>query len=48
MKYGNPTAENMARELYDVSSRLFLVKPVRVVRVRIWETPSCYADYTDV
>lgn len=44
MRHGNPTAENIAVELYHVASGL-LPKPLRVVRVRIWETPNCHADY---
>ncbi len=40
----NPTAENMARELWQVAIDL-LASNLQVVRVRIWETPSCYADF---
>lgn len=44
-EYGNPTAENISRELYDVSTRLLAAHPVQVVAVQIWETPNCYARY---
>lgn len=37
----NPTAENIAAELLRVAQSLLSVK---VVRVRIWETPNCYAE----
>lgn len=38
----NPTAENIAAELLQVAKAL--LDPVRVVRVRIWETPNCFAE----
>ncbi len=41
---GNPTAENMARELWQVATNL-LASNLQVIRVRIYETPSCYADF---
>lgn len=44
MRNGNPTAENMAKELFQEVSKL-LPKPIKVTHVRIWETPNCYADY---
>lgn len=44
MTLGNPTAENIAQELHHQTSR-FLPPPLKVVRIRFWETPSCYADY---
>lgn len=39
---GNPTAENIATELMRVASPM--LAPIRVVRVRIWETPNCFAE----
>lgn len=44
MKSGNPTAERMAEELYHVTATL-LPTPLQVVQVRLWETPSSFADY---
>jgi 6-pyruvoyltetrahydropterin/6-carboxytetrahydropterin synthase len=41
----NPTAENIARDLFEVSTRLFDKYQVRVVCVRVYETPNCWADY---
>lgn len=49
-----PTAENLARLvgvvagalLEDWSSEDAARLPLRVVRVRCWETPNCYADWT--
>lgn len=40
----NPTAENLARVLFDVALQT-LPAPLRIVNVRFWETPDCYADY---
>ena len=40
----NPTAENIARELFKMAV-LLLPSHLQVVQVRIWETPNCYADY---
>jgi len=37
----NPTAENIARLIFDEASRLKLP----VVSVRVWETPDAYAEY---
>ena len=38
----NPTAENIARLIYDVAVQ----EGFRVVEVRLWETPRCFATYT--
>ena len=42
----NPTAENIARILFEESSRLLNEHSLRVVNVRLWETPNCFADYS--
>lgn len=42
----NPTAENMARCLYVVARNL-LPRALKVIRVRLWETPNCSAEYPD-
>jgi 6-pyruvoyltetrahydropterin/6-carboxytetrahydropterin synthase len=42
----NPTAENLAAALLEQSARLLRADGVDVVRVRLWETPTCYADVT--
>lgn len=39
-----PTAENMARLLLGVARRLLADHELSVIRVRVWETPNCYAD----
>lgn len=39
---GNPTAENIATELLLVARRL--LAPIRVVKIRLWETPNCWVD----
>ena len=42
---GNPTAENMAKELFVKSNGLLSDHPVQVTHVRLYETPNCWADY---
>lgn len=49
---GEPTAENIARELYAVAQQLMARAPaekvspeVKVEMVRVWETPNCQAEY---
>jgi len=41
---GEPTAENMARFLVSLAQGLIGRAGLRVVKVRVWETPNCYAD----
>ena len=43
---GAPTAENIARELASVATRLLAPFGVRVTRVTVWETPNCYATWS--
>jgi 6-pyruvoyltetrahydropterin/6-carboxytetrahydropterin synthase len=38
----NPTAENIARLIYDYAS----AQGFPVVEVKLWETENCYATYT--
>lgn len=39
----NPTAENIARLIFKQSKLL----DVPIVEVRLWETPRCFATYTE-
>lgn len=39
-----PTAENIAARLLEVASGLLEQTGVRVTRVRVYETPNCYAE----
>jgi 6-pyruvoyltetrahydropterin/6-carboxytetrahydropterin synthase len=39
----NPTAENMVVELYEKTH--LLLPEVRIIQVRLWETPNCHADF---
>ena len=39
----NPTAENIAKLIYDFAAG----QGFPVVEVRLWETDSCYATYTE-
>ena len=39
----NPTAENLARLIYDQARQLGL----NVAEIRLWETPSSYATYRE-
>lgn len=40
----NPTAENMARYLLQVVCPQLFGAELCCARVRVWETPNCYAD----
>lgn len=41
----NPTAENMAEYLMNtVCPQLFAGMPIRCTRIRLYETPNCYAE----
>ena len=40
-----PTAENVAAELAGHAQRLLADTGVRVVRVRVWETPNGSAEW---
>lgn len=42
---GEPTAERIAIELGRVASELLAPRGIAVTRVRIWETPSCFAEW---
>jgi 6-pyruvoyltetrahydropterin/6-carboxytetrahydropterin synthase len=39
----NPTAENIAREIYTTTQKL----GYPIVEARLWETPKCYATYRE-
>lgn len=41
----NPTAENIAKVLFENAARLLKHLPIKVVHCRVYETPNCYADY---
>ena len=40
---GNPTAENIAKLIYDHA----IEKGFPVIEVRLWETPRCFATYRE-
>ena len=44
MKFGEPSAENMARDLLEVANALLAPKGVNVHKIRLYETPSCFVD----
>lgn len=44
-KNTNPTAENIAKVLFENAARLLKHLPIKVIHCRIYETPNCYADY---
>lgn len=46
MEYGNPTAENMARELGKIADELLKEHYVRVRLVTVHETENCKATYS--
>lgn len=39
----NPTAENIAKVIFDVTKR----SGFPVIEVKLWETPHCFATYRD-
>ena len=41
----NPTAENLARFLFNKAQELLDGYGIKVVHVRLFETPNCWADY---
>lgn len=41
----NPTAENMVKYLFAKSQQLLQDYPIKVVKIRLYETPNCWADY---
>lgn len=41
----NPTAENMSRVLFEISDELLRPYDIKVVAVRLFETPNCWADF---
>lgn len=43
---GNPTAENIAKELMVVATRLLAEYGIRVTRIVVHETQNCYATET--
>jgi 6-pyruvoyltetrahydropterin/6-carboxytetrahydropterin synthase len=43
----NPTAENMAKVLFQVVHDLMNPRGIDAVRVVLYETPNCYAEYPD-
>ena len=47
MPTGNPTAENMAQVLFQEASKLLEGTGIKVVHVRLYETPNCAADYEE-
>lgn len=48
-KYMNPSAENIAREMYFTLHALFTKNNIegyeRIHNIRLYETPNCYVDY---
>ena len=48
MKFGNPTAENIACELFHKATELLTGTGITVLRVKVQETPNCWAEYTGV
>jgi 6-pyruvoyltetrahydropterin/6-carboxytetrahydropterin synthase len=47
ISHGNPTAEIMARVLYNEAHGILAPYELRVEKVRLYETPNCYAEYME-
>ncbi len=41
----NPTAENLAEELFRLGTEMLWPLGIAIERVRVYETPNCWADY---
>jgi 6-pyruvoyltetrahydropterin/6-carboxytetrahydropterin synthase len=41
----NPTAENLARLIYDKAVELLPFNELKVMSVRVYETPNCWSDF---
>lgn len=44
---GRPTAENMSRHFYKTLEGLFEGGLVEIVEVKVWETPTSFATYSE-
>jgi 6-pyruvoyltetrahydropterin/6-carboxytetrahydropterin synthase len=42
----NPTTENIARYIFDELSAAVNTDPVKISKVTVWESPTCYASYS--
>lgn len=42
----NPTAEVMAEILFNIACELLIIHGITVERVRLYETPNCWADFS--
>lgn len=47
MTTGNPTAENIACELFHKATELLTGTGITVLRVKVLETPNCWAEYVE-
>lgn len=43
----NPTAENIAKLIFQQGNALLDEYPISVTHVRLYETPNCWADYPE-
>jgi len=42
----NPTTENIARYIFEELSETINTGSIRVTKVTVWESPTCYASYS--
>lgn len=42
----NPTTENISKYLFDELSKVINTESIKVSRVDVWESPTCFASYT--
>lgn len=45
-KLGNPTAENLSKEIFYVATKLLNKTGLKVVRIKLYETINCYVETT--
>ncbi len=42
----NPTTENISKYLFDELSKVINTESIKVSKVEVWESPTCFASYT--
>ena len=43
----NPTTENIAKYIFDELSRTINTNSIKISKVTVWESPTCYASYEE-
>lgn len=43
--FENPTAEVIVREMFSTLDEIFKEKYVNLIKIKLWETDTCFAEY---